>query len=88
MFGTPRHRLQRAWDGRAGNQQVAVLAGDVCDISNQFPELNKLPAGETVLLPVKDLQGLFPAEKQLAARKPTKAPTTKSKLKSESATAE
>ena len=88
MFGTPLHRLQQAWNGRGRNKEVAVLAGDVCDVSSKFPELHKLPPGKTVLLPVADLQGLFPAEKQPAPVKPTKAPTKNTKPKSASATAE
>jgi hypothetical protein len=87
-FGTPLHRLKQAWDGRGRNKNVAVLAGDVCDVSSKFPEMRKLPPGKTVLLPVADLQGLFPAEKQPAPVKSTKAPATKTKPKSESATAE
>ena len=88
MFGTPLHRLKQAWDGRGRNKDVAVLAGDVCDVSNKFPELSKLPPGKTVLLPVADLQGLLSKEKQPAPAKPTKAPTRKTKPKSESATAD
>ena len=87
-FGTPLHRLQQAWNGRGGNREVAVLAGDVFDVSSKFPELAKLPPGKTVLLPVADLQGLFPVEKQPAPAKPTKAPTKNTKPKNESATAE
>ena len=88
MYGTPLYRLKQAWDGRGRNKEVAVLAGDVCDVSEKYPELAKLPPGKTVLLPVDDLQSLFPAEKQHAPVKPTKAPATKTKPKSESATAE
>ena len=87
-FGTPLYRLKQAWDGRGRNKEVAVLAGDVCDVSSKFPELAKLPPGNTVLLPVADLQGLFPMEKQPAPVKSTKAPTRKTEPKSESATAE
>ena len=87
-FGTPLHRLKQAWDGRGRNKEVTVLAGDVCDVSNKFPELARLPPGKTVLLPAADLQGLFPVEKQSAPVKPTKAPTRKTKPKSASATAE
>ena len=87
-FGTPLHRLKQAWDGRGRNKEVAVLAGDVCDVSSKFPELSKLPPGKTVLLPVADLQGLFPEEKQSAPVKPTKAPARKTKPKNASATAE
>ena len=88
MFGTPLHRLKQAWAGRGRNNEVAVLAGDVCDVSSKFPELAKLPPGKTVLLPVADLQGLFPAEKQPAPVKPTKAPTKNTKPRIKSATAE
>ena len=87
-FGTPLHRLQQAWNGRGGNREVAVMAGDVCDVSGKFPELAKLPPGKTVLLPVADLEGLFPAEKQPARVKSTKAPTKNTKPRSASATAE
>jgi hypothetical protein len=88
MFGTPLHRLKQAWDGRGRNKEVAVLAGDVCDVSSKFPQLAKLPPGRTVLLPVADLQDLFPVEKQPAPVKPTKASTRNTKPKSASATAE
>ena len=88
MFGTPLYRLKQAWDGRGGNKEVAVLAGDLCDVSDKFPEMRKLPPGKTVLLPVADLQGLFPVEKQPAPVKSTKAPTRNTKPKSESAAAE
>ena len=88
MFGTPLYRLKLAWEAQGRNKEVAVLAGDVCDVSNKFPELAKLPPGKSVLLPVADLQGLFPVEKQPAPAKPTKAPNRKTKPKSESAAAE
>ena len=81
MFGTPLHRLKQAWDGRGGNREVAVLAGDVCDVSSKFPEMKKLPPGETVLLPVADLQGLLPGEPKPAPVKATKEQTTKTKSK-------
>jgi hypothetical protein len=88
MFGTPLYRLQQAWDGRGRNKDVAVLAGDVCDVSSKFPEMTKLPPGKTVLLPVTDLQSLLAGEKQPAPVKPTKTLPKTTKPKRESATAE
>ncbi len=70
MFGTPQYRLQQAWNGRGGNKQVAVFAGDVCDVSDEFPELKQQAPGDTVMLPVADLQKLLPAQ---AGSAPAKA---------------
>ncbi len=89
MFGTPLHRLQRAWDGRGSNREVAVLAGDVCDVSDQFPDINKLPSGHTVMLPVSDLQSLLSGNSKTAPARPTQAAVPKKrKPKSQSAVAE
>jgi hypothetical protein len=62
MFGTPQYRLQQAWNNRGGNTEVAVFAGDVCDVSDEFPKLKQQAPGDTVMLPVADLQKLLPAQ--------------------------
>ena len=66
MFGTPQYRLQQAWNCRGGNTEVAVFAGDVCDVSDAFPELKQQAPGATVMLPVADLQKLLPAQTESA----------------------
>jgi len=69
MFGTPQYRLQQAWDNRGGNTEVAVFAGDVCDVSDEFPKLKQQAPGDTVMLPVADLQKLLPAQAGAAPAK-------------------
>ncbi|MEO2033241.1 MAG: hypothetical protein ABGZ35_14260 [Planctomycetaceae bacterium] len=76
MFGTPQYRLQQAWNGRGGNKQVAVFAGDVCDVSDEFPKLKQQAPGDTVMLPVADLQKLLPAQAESAPAQATSKPNT------------
>ena len=76
MFGTPQYRLEQAWNNRGGNTEVAVFAGDVCDVSDKFPELKQQAPGATVMLPVADLQKLLPAQTGSAPVKATSKPNT------------
>jgi hypothetical protein len=76
MFGTPQYRLQQAWNNRGGNTEVAVFAGDVCDVSDKFPKLKQQAPGDTVMLPVADLQKLLPAQAESAPAQATSKPNT------------